>query len=90
MFRIKYSREIVLKILFQIDLLKMDGAPAEELAHYFLQHHARVTAGEKDYVLHQVGLVLQGKEELDSIISAHLIGWSRPPVHTAASAASSI
>jgi transcription antitermination protein NusB len=75
MFRVKYSREISLKILFQVDIQHLDEAGGSKLARDFLRYHARVTDEEQEYILGIVGLVLAQQEEMDKTITQHLIGW---------------
>jgi N utilization substance protein B len=75
MFRVKYGREIALKILFQIDVLNLAGDAGAALADEFLNLHARVSDGEKEYIMGIVGEVLRDQAGMDESISRHLIGW---------------
>ncbi len=75
MFRVKYSREIALKILFQVDVLRLDAGAGGELAGEFLHQHARVSDAERDYILGIVDTVLRDQEAMDGLIAQHLIGW---------------
>jgi N utilization substance protein B len=76
MFHIKYSREVILKILYQIDVLDID----ETLSRQFLQDNLDYFRGlnneEKDFIKMVVHKIFEEKSQIDSLISKQLIGWS--------------
>jgi N utilization substance protein B len=76
MFRIKYSREVALKLLYQIDVL---GQEKDETASQLLQKNIRFFKGlnerEKKFVIDIVQNVMENKEKIDQLISRNLIGW---------------
>jgi N utilization substance protein B len=76
MFRIKYSREVALKLLYQIDVL---GQEKEETASQLLQKNIDFFKGlnerEKKFVIDIVQIVMENKEKIDQLISGNLIGW---------------
>jgi N utilization substance protein B len=76
MFRIKYSREVALKLLYQIDVL---GQKKEETASQLLQKNIGFFKGlndrEKKFVIDIVQNVMENKEKIDQLISRNLIGW---------------
>jgi len=76
MFRIKYSREVALKLLYQIDVL---GQEKNETASQLLQKNIDFFKGlnerEKKFVTDIVQNVMENKEKIDQLISGNLIGW---------------
>ena len=76
MFHIKYSREVILKILYQIDVLDID----EKISRKFLQDSLNYFRGlnnkEKDFIKMVVHKILEDKSHIDELISKQLIGWS--------------
>jgi len=78
MFRIKYCREIVLKILYQVDVLDMwDGERSErsQLTDDYLKSFRRVNAEEESFVNRMLETVFELQPEMDRQISSHLKGW---------------
>jgi len=75
MFRIKYSREIILKILYQIDVLKVAPPDSEEILKNHLKFFRGPNRDEKEFISKIVRLVLQEKSKIDRLIATNLIGW---------------
>ncbi|MCX6556742.1 MAG: transcription antitermination factor NusB [Candidatus Aminicenantes bacterium] len=75
MFRIKYSREIILKILYQIDVRKCEAAEAGPLIEEYFATFKRVNPDEEEFIGRMVQIVLDDKAEIDAKISANLIDW---------------
>jgi N utilization substance protein B len=75
MFRIKYSREIILKILYQIDVLKCDPAQSGPLIEEYFKSFKRVNPDEEKFIRRMVQIVLDEKERIDTLITANLIDW---------------
>lgn len=75
MFRIKYSREIVLKILYLMEVTgQWETAPDAILNEnrYFFKGLNEI---EKDFVFKLVRQVVSERESIDRTISDQLIGW---------------
>ncbi len=74
MFRIKYSREVVLKLLYQVDLLGLEETPEE-----IIQNNSNFFRGlnelEIDFVKRIIGKMIEKREYIDNLISKNLIGW---------------
>jgi len=75
MFRIKYSREIVLKILYQLDALKCEAAQSGPVIEEYFKSFRRVNPDEEKFIRHLVQTVLERRKEIDAAISKNLIGW---------------
>lgn len=76
MFRIKYSREAVLKLLYQVDLMNLDNQfTAEQLLRNNKNFFKGISRMEKDFILKIVRKVLEEKDKIDKLISRNLIGW---------------
>jgi N utilization substance protein B len=75
MFRIKYSREIILKILYQIDILKCDAAQSVPLIEEYFKSFKRVNPDEEKFIRRMVQIVLDDKARIDALITANLIDW---------------
>ena len=75
MFRIKFSREIILKLLYQIDILDQGTENLEAI----LQESTNFTKGlndaEKQFVMKILEKVLTEKTKIDELIAKNLIGW---------------
>lgn len=75
MFRIKYCREIALKVLYQLDIL----APTEEERTPLIQQNLEFFKGlnqtENKFVTDIVEKVIEKKQEIDQLIADNLIGW---------------
>lgn len=75
MFRIKYSREIVLKILFQLDALKCDAIESGPVIEEYFKSFRSVNPAEEEFIRRLVQTVMEQKPEIDAAISKNLIGW---------------
>jgi N utilization substance protein B len=76
MFRIKYSREAVLKLLYQVDIMSLDNQfTAEQLLRNNKNFFKGITRLEKNFILKIVQKVLDEMDKIDQIISQNLIGW---------------
>jgi N utilization substance protein B len=75
MFRIKYSREIVLKILYQLDALKCDAAQSGPVIEEYFKSFRSVNPDEEEFIRRLVQTVMDQKPEIDAAISKNLIGW---------------
>lgn len=75
MFRIKYSREIVLKILYELDALKCDAAQSGPLIDDYFRSFREVNPDEEAFIRRLVQAVMGGKKEIDASIAENLIGW---------------
>ena len=75
MFRIKYSREIVLKILYQLDALNCEAAQSGPVIEEYFKSFRSVNADEEKFIRRMVQTVMEQKQEIDDAISKNLIGW---------------
>ena len=75
MFRIKYSREVVLKLLYQIDILGLREFDIEAIIQNNLTILKGINDFEKEFVIRIITKFQQDKEKIDSLISKQLIGW---------------
>jgi transcription antitermination protein NusB len=76
MFRIKYSREAVLKLLYQVDIMNLDNQfTAEQLLRNNRNFFKGITRLEKNFILNIIQKVLDEKDKIDKLISENLIGW---------------
>ncbi|MCJ7524800.1 MAG: transcription antitermination factor NusB [Candidatus Aminicenantes bacterium] len=75
MFRIKYSREIVLKILYQLDALKCDAAQSGPVIEEYFKSFRSVNPEEEKFIRRLVQTVMEQKQDIDALISKNLIGW---------------
>jgi N utilization substance protein B len=76
MFRIKYSREIVLKLLYQVDIMNLDTqVTAVQLLRNNRDFFNIITHLEKKHILKIIQKVLDEKDKIDQLISNNLIGW---------------
>jgi N utilization substance protein B len=76
MFRIKYSREAVLKLLYQVDIMNLDDQfTAEQLLRNNIDFFKGITRLEKNFILKIVQKVLDEMDKIDQLLSENLIGW---------------
>lgn len=75
MFRVKYCRECVLKILYQIDVLAARDDAADEILNNSFSFLRNLKENEREFVVRMVKTVLENSAEIDRSISANLIGW---------------
>ena len=75
MFRIKYSREITLKLLYQIDLMELFEVESEKILELNSFFFKGLNDIEKDFILKIIDTLKSRKNEIDKIISENLRGW---------------
>jgi N utilization substance protein B len=75
MFRIKYSREIVLKILYQLDALNCEPAQSGPIIEEYFKSFRSVNPDEEKFIRRMVQTVMEQKQDIDAAISKNLIGW---------------
>jgi N utilization substance protein B len=75
MFRIKFSREIILKILYQIDAVKCDPAQSGQIIDAYFKAFKKVNPDEEKFIVQMVQIVMEQKQRIDALIAANLIGW---------------
>jgi N utilization substance protein B len=73
MFRIKYSREIILKILYQLDILKCEAVQSGPLIEEYFKSFKMVNPDQ--FIRRMVQIVLDEKDRIDALIAANLIDW---------------
>ena len=76
MFRIKYSREIVLKLLYQIDTMNMFESDPEDILNDNSFFFKNVNEIEKEFILNILGIIKSDHKEIDELISKNLRGWT--------------
>ena len=76
MFRIKYSREVTLKLLYQIDVLDLGEEAGCDILENNLNFFKDLNQKEKDFIQKMVLQVLSNIRTIDDQISKHLIDWS--------------
>ncbi len=75
MFRIKFSREFVLKILYQGDLMALPVEEKELLLNRELIKAQGLSEIEREFISKLVREVYRDQESMDALIQEHLIGW---------------
>lgn len=75
MFRIKYSREIALKILYELDALKCDAAQSGPVIDDYLRSFRGPNPDEEEFIRRLVTTVVERRKEIDAAIAENLIGW---------------
>lgn len=75
MFRVKYSRETTLKLLFQIDILGLNGKPVEDILEENKNFFKDLNDEEKEFIIKIIKKIQMEKEDIDDLISKNLIGW---------------
>ena len=75
MFRIKFSREVILKLLYQIDTLNLDEEPIENLLQNNINFFRNLNDAEKDFIIKIIKTIFNKKKSIDDTISKNLIGW---------------
>ncbi len=75
MFRIKYSREAVLKILYHVDVLGYKNLNAEEILDLDKDFFKGLNSKERNFILKVAQKVIDEREGIDRLILHHLIGW---------------
>jgi len=75
MFRIKFSREVILKILYQIDVLNIKESDIDDIIQNNFNFFRTLNIKEKDFIKEIIIEYYKKKENIDSLISENLIGW---------------
>ncbi len=75
MFRIKYCREVALKLLYQIDALGQKEDKASRVLQKNLGFFKGLNDTEKKFVIDIVQNVIENRKKIDRLISGNLIGW---------------
>jgi len=75
MFRIKHCREIVLKILYQIDILQISGDEDTQIIDNYFQSFRAVNPDEEQFIRNMIQRIHEKRGEIDRLISENLIGW---------------
>lgn len=82
MFRIKFSREIVLKLLYQMDVSGLSGVAPEAILQSNLNFFKGINKVEQNFVLKIIAKVQEEQETIDRLIGEHLIGWKLSRLNT--------
>ncbi len=75
MFRIKYCREVALKMLYQLDVLHADEENRQRILQDNLAFFKGLNDRERKFVTDVVDKVHDEKEKIDNLITENLIGW---------------
>ncbi len=75
MFRVKYSREVILKLLYLIDVLDQFETPPSEILENNNNFFKDINEIEKEFITDIITRILDDKENIDKRISKDLIGW---------------
>lgn len=75
MFRIKYSREILLKLLYLTDVLDPKESTPEQIIENNLSFYPGVNRKERLFITKILDKTIYDREEIDELIAKNLIGW---------------
>ena len=75
MFRIKFCREIILKLLFQEDVMDSDTLNSNYMLETGKPFYKELTEVEQKFVKTIIDTLENNKEIIDNQISSNLIGW---------------
>jgi N utilization substance protein B len=75
MFRIKFSREVILKILYQIDVLNIQENDIDDIIQNSFDFFKALNIKEKEFIKEVISEYYKKKENIDNLISENLIGW---------------
>jgi len=75
MFRVKYSREVILKLLYQIDVLDQFETPFSEILEENNNFFKDINEIEKEFITDIITRILDDRVNIDNRISKDLIGW---------------
>jgi len=75
MFRIKFSREVILKILYQIDVLNIKESDINDIIQNNFDFFKALNIKEKGFIKEVIIEYIKKKENIDNLISENLIGW---------------
>lgn len=75
MFRVKYSREIILKLLYQIDITDQFDISATEILENNNNFFKDINEVEMEFITDIINRIISDRESIDIKISKNLIGW---------------
>ena len=75
MFRVKYSREVILKLLYQIDIMDQFETPASEILENNSNFFKDINEIEREFIADIINRIVKDKDTIDERISKDLIGW---------------
>jgi transcription antitermination factor NusB len=75
MFRIKYSREAILKLLYLEDALKVENGNANVLLAENIIFFKNLRPVETEFITRIIDKVVKEKTSIDEVIANNLIGW---------------
>lgn len=75
MFRVKYSREVILKLLYQIDVTNQFDVPPDEILKNNSNFFKDINEVEIEFITDIITRIINDKETIDKRISNDLIGW---------------
>jgi len=75
MFRVKYSRETILKLLYLIDVLGLSGENPAEILKKNTNFFKALTDEEEEFIVRIIKKIEEEKETIDDLIRKNLIGW---------------
>ena len=75
MFRVKYSRETILKLLYLIDVLGLSGENPAEILKKNTNFFKALTDEEEEFIIRIIKKIEEEKETIDDLIRKNLIGW---------------
>jgi len=75
MFRIKFCREIILKLLFQADVMGQEVLDSSQMLEDGKSFYKGLTEVEADFIKTTIETFEKHKDEIDKKISDNLIGW---------------
>jgi len=75
MFRVKYCREVALKLLYQSDILGLNGSQVDDLLHENRNFFKSLNDEEREFILKILRLAVEQKDAIDRTITQNLIGW---------------
>lgn len=75
MFRVKYSRETTLKLLYLIDVLGLSGENPAEILENNKNFFKDLNSEEEKFITGIIKKIEEEKEKIDDLIKKSLIGW---------------
>ncbi len=75
MFRIKFCREIILKLLFAEDVMGSEKLESDYMLETGKPFYKELTEAESKFVKETIDTLQNNKEKIDGQISNNLIGW---------------
>ena len=75
MFRVKYSREVILKLLYQIDVMDQFKTPVSEILEGSSNFFKDINEIEREFITDIINRIVENRDNIDERISKDLIGW---------------